>query len=113
MATVRATIEQSRRRYEWKHADAIRLSDRSIERILHRDLRMHPYKIVIAQELSERDCETRTTLCRGTFPPFRPANKQNFRYWSHNNPREFQQLPLHSPKVNVWCAILEFDVWGP
>jgi hypothetical protein len=35
-------------------------------------------------------------------------NKQNFRYWSHNNPRELH----HSPKVTVWCAIFEFGAWG-
>jgi hypothetical protein len=32
------------------------------------------------------------------------VNKQNFRYWSHNKPRELHQRPLHSPKVTVWCA---------
>lgn len=35
----------------WKHMAALRLSDQSVRKILHRDLAMHPYKIVIAQEL--------------------------------------------------------------
>jgi hypothetical protein len=41
------------------------------------------------------------------------VNKQNFRYWSHSNPWELHQRPLHSPKVTVWCAIFEFGMWGP
>lgn len=130
MATVRASIEQSPRRSSRKHAAALRLSDRSVRRILHRDLKLHPYKIVITQELSERDFETRTTLCRELLRNVRPTdvlifsdeahfhlsgtvNKQNFRYWSGNNPRELHQRPLHSPKVTVWCAVFKFGVWGP
>ena len=41
------------------------------------------------------------------------VNKQNFRYWSQNNPHELHQRPLHSPKVTVWCAMGSFEVWGP
>jgi hypothetical protein len=63
VATVRALIEQSPQRSAWKHADALQLSNQSVWRILHRDLRMHSYKIAIAQEPSERHCETHTTLC--------------------------------------------------
>ena len=36
----------------------------SVRRILHRDLRMHPYKIAIAQKLKGSDFENRTKLCR-------------------------------------------------
>lgn len=39
-----------------KHALALQLSDRSIlRRTLHRDLKTHPCKIVIVQELTETD----------------------------------------------------------
>jgi len=31
------------------------ISSRSLRRILHADLKLHPYKIMLAQELSERD----------------------------------------------------------
>lgn len=64
VAAVRASIEQSPQRSARKHATALQLSDRSVRRILHRDLKMHPYKIAIVQELSERDWETRATLCQ-------------------------------------------------
>jgi hypothetical protein len=67
VAAVRATIEQSRRLSERKNKNALRLSDRSVRKILHRDLKMQPFKTVIAQEQSERHCETRTTLRREIF----------------------------------------------
>jgi len=60
--TVRASIEQSPRRSSRKHAAALRISDRSVRRMLHQELGMHPYKMILAQELSERDWKTRRTF---------------------------------------------------
>ena len=91
---------------------------------------MHSYKIMVVQELSERDYETRTNLSRDILQSIPPTsvticsdeahfhllgmvNKQNFRCWSQNNLCELHQRPLHSPKVTVWCAMGSFGVWGP
>ena len=63
VAAVRALILKSPRRSERKHAAALQLSDRSVRRILHRDLRMHPYKIAIAQKPKRSGFENRTKLC--------------------------------------------------
>ena len=41
------------------------------------------------------------------------VNKQNFRYWAANNPRQLHKRPLHSPKVTVWCSVSQFGVIGP
>jgi hypothetical protein len=41
------------------------------------------------------------------------VNKQNYRYWAMENPRELHQRPLYSPKVTVWCAVTPFCVIGP
>jgi len=43
-----------------RHSDAIGLSDRSVRRILHKDLNFHLYKIAIVKELSHHD----TANCR-------------------------------------------------
>jgi len=64
VAVVRASILKSPRHSARKHAAALRLSDRSVRRILHRDLRMHPCKIATAQKLKGSDSENRTKLCR-------------------------------------------------
>jgi hypothetical protein len=128
--TVRASIEQSPSRPARKHAAALGLSDRSLRRILHTDLKMHPYKMVFAQELNERDYERRSALCmeieqyvpraavvlfsdEAHFHLCGSVNKQNFRYWAENNPRQIHERPLHSPKVTVWCTISDLGIWGP
>ena len=130
VARVRASIQQSPKRSALKHAAALGLSDRSVRRILHRNLHMHPYKMMVTQELSERDFETRKAACEDIlqnipsgavlissdeahFHLSGTVNKQNFRYWSAENPQELHQRPLHSPRVTVWCAVAEFGVWGP
>jgi hypothetical protein len=41
------------------------------------------------------------------------VNKQNFRYWAAENPRELHARPLQSPKVTVWCTLSSIGVIGP
>ena len=41
------------------------------------------------------------------------VNKQNFRYWASENPRELHQRPLYSPKVTVWCGLGKCGIFGP
>ncbi|KAI5695648.1 hypothetical protein M8J75_001353 [Diaphorina citri] len=41
------------------------------------------------------------------------VNRQNFRYWGAENPRELHEKPLHSPRVTVWCAVGKNTVIGP
>ncbi|KAJ8933144.1 hypothetical protein NQ318_015452 [Aromia moschata] len=48
---VREAVERSPTRSVAKHASALRLSDRSVRRILHADMKFHPYKMMIVQEL--------------------------------------------------------------
>ena len=51
VAVVRASIQKYPRRSALKQAAALWLSDRSVRKILHRDMVMHSYKIAIAQKL--------------------------------------------------------------
>jgi hypothetical protein len=41
---------------------ALGISSRSLRRILHADLKLHPYKMMLAQELSERDHASRRAI---------------------------------------------------
>lgn len=52
---VRQAFLRSPTRSARKHAAALRLSDRSVRRILHMDLRFHPYKLAIVQQLQPGD----------------------------------------------------------
>lgn len=117
------------RRSSRKQAAALRLSDRVIGRILFRHLEIHPYKIVIAQELSERDFGTPITLCQDLIRSVHSTdglmfsdetrfhfsdtvNKQNFRYRNDTKRWQLHEWPLHSPKVNVVC-VFNFGALGP
>ena len=116
--TVRASIEQSPRHSARKHTAALGISDRSVRWMLHQELRMHPYKMMLAQELSKR-LGNPPSLVSGsstTRPPCSccccclamrhificgTINKQNFWYWVVDNPRELHECMLHSPHVTV------------
>jgi transposase len=62
--TVRAALEQSPQRSMRRHAASLNISDRSLRRILHKDLNFHPYKIQVVQQLQEHDLFSRTNFCR-------------------------------------------------
>ena len=71
VTAVADSIEQSPRRSIRKHAFALHMSATSVHRILHWSLHTHPYKIMVVQELSERDYETRTSLETFSSPSLR------------------------------------------
>ena len=52
-------IVKSPRRSIRRHSAAIGLSDCSVRRIFHKDLNFRPYKVVIFQELNDRDMANR------------------------------------------------------
>ena len=112
---------KSPRRSVRRHSTAIGLSDRSVWRILHKDLNFHPYKIAIVQELSDRDMANRrisseqllemlsddgvinTVLMtdEAHFHLSGYVNKQNYHYWAPENPQELHQRPLQSERLTV------------
>lgn len=130
IARVRASIELSPARSTRKLASALRISERTMQRILHTDVHLHPYKIMMGQELTPADWRRRMNCCSGILAAVLPTgilwssdeahfrlsgavNNQHFRYWAAEDPREFHTRPLHSPKVTVWCAVSFIGVIGP
>jgi len=59
---LRNAVEQSPRRTAVRHAQALRLSDTTVRRILHQDLNFHPYKLMLVQEFNQQDFSRRTTF---------------------------------------------------
>ena len=55
ITTVRLAVTTSPQRSAAKHTPALGVSDHSVRRILHLDLKFHPYKIMMVQELQEHD----------------------------------------------------------
>jgi hypothetical protein len=84
---------------------ALGISSQSLRRIQHADLNLHPYKMMLAQELSERanrraisaEIVERVPAAavlssdEAYFHISGAVNKQNFCYWAERNPRELQE----------------------
>ena len=102
ITTVRHAVTTSPQRSTAKHALALGLSDRSVRRRLHLDLKFHPYKIMMVQELQECDWHERQAACERMLANVPPGhllcsdkahfhlsgfvNKQNFRSKSSTAP---------------------------
>lgn len=132
IASVSAAIIRSPHRSARQHARELNMSRDSVRRILRLDLKFHPYKMQVAQQLNVADYEQRKDFAvrmqvffndnrnaillmsdEAHFHLNGSVNKQNFRYWATENPCNIHEKPLHSPKVTVWCAVAKFGVIGP
>jgi hypothetical protein len=104
---------------------------------IHRALthmKMRPYHIQLVQQLHEIDYPARRVMCEqllnmfsndesmlenlcfsdeATFFLSPCINKHNCRIWGYENPHLLLEVPLHSPKVNVWMAVFQDRVIGP
>jgi len=61
---VRRSVLQSSRRSVRKQVSTLGISDRSVRRILHQDLHLHPYKMVVVQELTQQDWINGVEACQ-------------------------------------------------
>ncbi|GFV56093.1 uncharacterized protein TNCV_935471 [Trichonephila clavipes] len=92
--------------------------------VLRKVVYFSPYKIRHNQQLMANDREKRLTFAltflarvevdaswpwkilwsdEAHFHLSETVNTHNCRIWDTENPRTFQEIPLHSPKVTVWC----------
>ena len=131
---VRVSVLRSPRRSVRKVAAAVRLSRECVRQILHVDLKFHPCKLQIVQELKENDHQLRLEFCQQIMTNINEdtefldklwmsdkahfhltgyMNKQNYRYWADSIPKEVHERPLHSSKVKVWGAASSHGVIGP
>lgn len=129
---VESSLRENPRLSIRKRAASLGLPRAIIHEILKKDLKFHPFKIQIVQELKESDFDLRKNFCETMLERFRTVNpifwsdeahfhlnghvnKQNCRYWSPRtrNPRLKHQKPLHCPRVTVWCALSTHEIIGP
>lgn len=96
---------------------------------------MHPYHIVLHQELMEHDLDSRLNFCHwflnmvdedpqflnnvlwtdeATFTSVGNLNLHNMHYWAPTNPRWMRQVQYQGRwSVNVWCGIIGGRIIGP
>ncbi|PSN47210.1 hypothetical protein C0J52_07880 [Blattella germanica] len=92
-----AIVREARR-----HATALQLSNRSLRRILQKDLNFHLYKMVMFHELEDCDTGNRLRFSEQFLEILSHdtlllicVNKQNFWYWAEENPKEIFMQLLH------------------
>ena len=127
---VSATPEISIRRL----AQETETSSATVHRILRKDLHLYPYKAQTVQEISITDKEKRLRFARwfrnktlndplfldklitsdeAHFHLKIKPNKQNSRIWALENPQAIAEMPLHSTRVTIWCAVTSREIIGP
>ncbi|GFS85514.1 uncharacterized protein TNCV_2793861 [Trichonephila clavipes] len=115
-------------------AEALYLPRSTVPKIMRNILRYYPYKLQLVQELLPHNFETRHLfslqfLARLEVDPEWPwnilwideahfhldgsVNTHNCRIWESDNPHSTLQVPLHSPKVTVWCGFSASFILGP
>jgi len=131
---VRKAFVKSPTRSVNKHASSLGISQTSVRRILHEDLSMHPYKLVVAQKLNPADHPRRKLFAEKLLSAFENeeiplhnllitdeahfylsghVNHQNCRFWATENPEIIHEKPLHDPYVTVWAGVASFGIIGP
>jgi len=134
IAAVRASVAEISNLSVPRSAQALRLSTMTTWRILRKDLGLHPYKIVLTQELKPPDHRMRRTFADWALERLENdadfhkkiifsdeahfwmsgfVNKQNMRYWNENNPQVIQELQMHPQRVTVWCGLWSGGIIGP
>jgi len=68
---------------------ALGISSRSLRRILNADLKLHPYKIMFAQELSERDHANRRAISAEILEQVSPCD---FFLWGYLKEKAFKRF---------------------
>lgn len=134
IAAVAASVEDDSNRSYRRRAVELGLSAETTRRILRLDLGLHPYKIVMTQQLKPGDHGRRREFANWALamldddPDFGKkiifsdeanfylggfVNKQNCRYWAKHNPQVTEQVVQYPQKLNVWCGLWHGGIIGP
>lgn len=110
------------------------IAQKSVQNIL-KQIKFHPYKIYLVQELNDDDFDRRIEFCEtmmqridaepnflfnivfsdeATFELNGHINRHNCRFWSDNNPHWMLEAKTQYPqKLNVWAGVLNNVLIGP
>ncbi|PNF19367.1 hypothetical protein B7P43_G06707 [Cryptotermes secundus] len=131
-----ATVEQIRESFVRSARKSTRRATRetgnpnvTVWRVLRKSLHLKAYKLSIVQHLTDSDKVVRKEFCmqmfhriqddekifsdESTFHVSGKVNTHNCRIWGSENPRVSLEHVRDSPKVNVFCALSKYRVYGP
>lgn len=118
-----------------RKAEALHELDKKLVHNILKEIKFHPYKVKITQELMDGDQDRRVEFCEeiiqrldgdpiftsrivfsdeATFMLNGEVNRHNCRYWSDTNPHWTLDLRTQYPeKLNVWAGIFNDRIIGP
>jgi hypothetical protein len=115
------TLIRSPRKSTRRASAELGISHQSLQRILHSDLHLFPYKITVMHKLTAIDKERRlqfalwaveeeailhsTWFTEGAFHLNGVVNKQNVRFRLREFPRTLHEKENNGAKVNVWTTV--------
>lgn len=112
----------------------LKISQSTAMKLLKEDLECFPYKVQVAQQLTNAAVEKRFNfageLCQmiddksidinkiiftdeAHFWLDGYVNRQNFRHWGTEKPELLRTKPLHPKKLTVWCGLSSMGIIGP
>ena len=134
-------IEEIRAGFQRSPQKSIRQASRqfnvprsTVHRVLHKRLRLYPYKVQIVQQIKPDDRPRRQAFAiemldridrdpqflgnvlfsdEATFHVSGSVNRHNVRIWGTQNPHVYHEHVRDSPKVNVWCGLMKNRIIGP
>ncbi|XP_050301230.1 uncharacterized protein LOC126739527 [Anthonomus grandis grandis] len=131
IAIVAESVNENPRTSIRHRSQQLDLTYSTTQRILTKDLQLHPYRVQITQELKPRDHQQRRVFAewireQGANFPMKIifsdeahfhlggfVNTHNCRIWGLENPRQIVEVKMHPQKVTVWCAFWSGGVIGP
>ena len=134
IAAVRNSVGRSPKKSMRRHSQELRMTRKSLRRVLTSDLHLYAYKIQIKQQLTDADKEKRVTMCewfcnvlendknflenvwfsdQAHFLLSGYVNSKNNVFWGSEVPHEVLQRPLHSVKCTAWVAMSKHGFIGP
>ena len=129
---VRQAFVRSRRKSTVRGSRELGIPQPTVWRILRKRPKLKPYRLMPLQKLQPDD-HRRMTFCTElqalmeedgfferlifkdecTFYFCGKGNRHNVRIWGTENPISVVEVARNSPKVNVFCAVPTFKVYGP
>ena len=134
IAAVSALIQNEPNQSIPRRSQELGIAQRTLWRIIRKDLGLHAFKIKLTQELKPLDHLERRNFSNWALTKLEEneefhrkiifsdeayfclngfVNKQNMRYWSATNSNVLFETPLHPQKVIVWCGFHAGGVIGP
>lgn len=131
---VRDLFDENPRISSRQAATYLDMPQSSVMKILHKELHLRPYKIQRVQALMPDDRPRRVEFANlihekiledseflnrimfsdeATFHVSGKVNRHNVRIWGSENPRVLHEEVRDSPKVNVWCGMMNNIIIGP